>query len=168
MMEHFSGGWKKGREGNCLMFWAIKSIVSFWMNFLLRLRATTLFSFLSFHLFFKLKFTWLFSIIKGTQGTGSGRQSAWRTVDRSLYHCTGGGELKPSPRKKCKKAKWLSGEALQTAEKKRKVKGKGERERYTQLNAVFQRIARRDKRVFLSEQCKDIEGNNRMGKTKSL
>ena len=62
----------------------------------------------------------------------------------------------------------MSGEALQTAEKKRKAKGKGERERYTQLNAVFQRIARRDKKVFLSEQCKDIEGNNRMGKTKSL
>ena len=73
----------------------------------------------------------------------------------------------PKRETKCKKAKWLSEEALQVAEK-RKAKDKGERERYTQLNAVFQRIARRDKRVFLSEQCKDIEGNNRMGKTKSL
>ena len=70
--------------------------------------------------------------------------------------------------KKCKKAKWLSEGALQTAVKRREVKGKGEKERYTQLNADFQRIARRDKKAFLSDQCKDIEENNRMGKTRDL
>ena len=68
--------------------------------------------------------------------------------------------------KKCKKAKWLSGEALQIAVKRREVKSKGERERYTHLNAEFQRIARRDKKASLSEQCKEIEENNRMGKTR--
>ena len=70
-------------------------------------------------------------------------------------------------KKKCKKAKWLPEEALQIAEK-RKVKGKGEKERYTYLNAEFQRIARRDKKAFLSDQCKEIEENNRMGKTRDL
>ena len=70
--------------------------------------------------------------------------------------------------KKCKKAKWLSGEALQIAVKKREVKSKGEKERYTHLNAEFQRIARRDKKAFLSDQCKEIEKNNRMGKTRDL
>ena len=70
--------------------------------------------------------------------------------------------------KKCKKAKSLSGEALQIAVKRREVKGKGEKERYTQLNAEFQRIARREKKAFLSDQCKEIEENNRMGKTKGL
>ena len=69
-------------------------------------------------------------------------------------------------KKKCKKAKWLSEEALQIAEKRREAKGKGEKERYTQLNAEFQRIARRDKKAFLSDQCKEIEENNRMGKTR--
>ena len=69
-------------------------------------------------------------------------------------------------KKKCKKAKWLSEEALQIAEKRREVKGKGEKERYTHLNAEFQRIARRDKKAFLSDQCKEIEENNRMGKTR--
>ena len=69
--------------------------------------------------------------------------------------------------KKCKKAKWLSGEALQIAEKRREVKGRGEKERYTHLNAEFQRIARRDKKA-LSDQCKEIEENNRMGKTRDL
>ena len=69
---------------------------------------------------------------------------------------------------KCKKAKWLSGEALQIAVKKREVKSKGEKERYTHLNAEFQRKARRDKKVFLSDQCKQIEENNRMGKTRDL
>ena len=63
---------------------------------------------------------------------------------------------------KCKKAKWLSGEALQIAVKRREVKSKGEKERYTYLNAEFQRIARRDKKAFLSDQCKKIEKNNRM------
>ena len=77
--------------------------------------------------------------------------------------------IKTIPKKrKCKKAKWLSEEALQMAEKRREVKGKGEKERYTQLNAEFQRIARRDKKAFLSEQDKEIEENNRMGKTRDL
>ena len=67
--------------------------------------------------------------------------------------------------KKCKKAKWLSGEALKIAVKRREATGKGEKERYTYLNAEFQRIARRDKKAFLSDQCKEIEENNRMGKT---
>ena len=66
--------------------------------------------------------------------------------------------------KKCKKAKWLSGEALQIAVKRREVKSKGEKERYSNLNAELQRIARRDKKAFLSDQCKEIEENNRMGK----
>ena len=70
-------------------------------------------------------------------------------------------------KQKCKKAKWLSEEALQIAEKRREVKGKGEKERYTHLNAEFQRRAR-DKKAFLSDQCKEIEENNRMGKTKDL
>ena len=71
-------------------------------------------------------------------------------------------------KKKCKKAKWLSQEALQTVEKRREAKGKGEKERYTHLNAEFQRIARGDKKAFLSEQCKETEKNNRMGKTRDL
>ena len=71
-------------------------------------------------------------------------------------------------KKKCKKAKWLSEEALQIAEKRREVKDKGEKERYTHLNAEFQRIARRDKKAFLSNQCKEIEENNRTGKTRDL
>ena len=69
--------------------------------------------------------------------------------------------------KKCKKAKWLSGEASHIAVKRREVKSKGEKERYTHLNAEFQRIARRDKKAFLSNQCKEIEENNRMGKTRT-
>ena len=71
-------------------------------------------------------------------------------------------------KKKCKKAKWMSEEALQTAVKRREAKGKGEKERYTHLNAEFQRIARRDKKSFLSDQCKEIEENNRMEKTRDL
>ena len=67
-----------------------------------------------------------------------------------------------------KKAKWLSGEALQIAEKRREVKSKGEKERYKHLNAEFQRIARRDKKAFFSDQCKEIEKKNRMGKTRDL
>ena len=70
--------------------------------------------------------------------------------------------------KKCEKAKWLSGEALQIAVKRREAKSKGEKERYQHLNAEFQRIARRDKKAFLSDQCKEIEENNRMGKTRDL
>ena len=71
-----------------------------------------------------------------------------------------------SEKKKCNKAKWLSDEALQIAEKRREAKGKGEKERYTHLNAEFQRIARRDEKAILSHQCKEIEENNRMGKTR--
>ena len=70
--------------------------------------------------------------------------------------------------KKCKKAKWLSGEALQIAVKRRETKSKGEKERYKHLNAEFQRKARRDKKAFFSDQCKEIEENNRMGKTRDL
>ena len=71
-------------------------------------------------------------------------------------------------KKKCKKAKRLSEEALQIAQKRKDVRGKGEKERYTHLNAEFQRITRRDKKAFLSDQCKEIEENNRMGKTRDL
>ena len=71
-------------------------------------------------------------------------------------------------RKRCKQAKWLSEEALQIAVKRREAKGKGDKERYTHLNAEFQRTARREKKAFLSDQCKEIEENNRMGKTRDL
>ena len=70
--------------------------------------------------------------------------------------------------KKCKRAKWSSEEGLQIAEKRREAKGKGEKERYTHLNAEFQRTARRDKKAFLSDQCQEIEEKNRMGKTRDL
>ena len=70
--------------------------------------------------------------------------------------------------KKCKKAEWLSEEALQIAEKRREAKSKGEKERYTRLNAEFQRIARRDKKAFFSDHCKEIEENNTMGRTTDL
>ena len=77
--------------------------------------------------------------------------------------------IKTTPmEKKCKKARWLSGEALQTAVKRREVETQGEKERYKHLNAEFQRIARRDKKAFLSDQCKEIEENNRTGKTRDL
>jgi len=77
--------------------------------------------------------------------------------------------IKTIPQKnKCKKAKWLSEEALQTVEKRREEKGKGEKERYTHLNAEFQRITRREKKAFLSDHCKEIEENNRMGKIRDL
>ena len=89
----------------------------------------------------------------------------WTEV-RDIVQETG---IKTIPKKKkCKKAKWLSEEALQITEKRREAKGKGEKERYTHLNAEFQRIARRDQKAFLSDQCKEIEGNNRMGKTRDL
>ena len=71
-------------------------------------------------------------------------------------------------KKKCKNAKWLSEEVLQIAVKRREVKNKGEKERYTHLNAEFQRIARRDEKGFFNDQCKEIEENNRMGKTRDL
>ena len=77
--------------------------------------------------------------------------------------------IKTTPKKnKCKKAKWLSEEAFEISEKRRESKGKGEKERYIHLNAEFQRIARRDKKAFLSDQCKEIEANNRMGQTETL
>ena len=75
---------------------------------------------------------------------------------------------KKCKKKKCNKAKWLSEEALQIPVKRREVKNKGEKERYIHLNAEFQRIARRDKKAFLSDQCKEIQENNRMGKTRDL
>ena len=75
---------------------------------------------------------------------------------------------RPSPEKDMQKAKWLSEEALQIAVKRKEVKGKGEKERYTHLNAEVQRIARRDKKAFLSDQCKEIDETNRMGKTRDL
>ena len=76
---------------------------------------------------------------------------------------------RPSPWKRnAKRAKWLSGEALQIAVKRREAKSKGEKERYNHLNAEFQRITRREKKAFLSDQCKEIEENNRMGKTRDL
>ena len=85
--------------------------------------------------------------------------------DRGSWHCIGGSDKTIPKKKKCKRAKRLSEEALQIAEKRREVKGKGERERITQLNAEFQRTARRDKKAFLSEQCKEAEENNKLGKT---
>ena len=88
----------------------------------------------------------------------------WRFV--TLYRRQGS---RPSPRKRnAKKAKWLSEEVLQIAVKRREAKIKGEKERYTHLNVEFQRIARRDKKAFLSDQCTEIEENNRMGKTRDL
>ena len=88
----------------------------------------------------------------------------WRFV--TLYKRQ---ESRPSPRKRnAKKAKWLSGEALQIAVKRREAKSKGEKERYKHLNAEFQRIARRDKKALLRDQCKQIQENNRMGTTRDL
>ena len=87
----------------------------------------------------------------------------WNEV-RDIVQETG---IKTIPmEKKCKKAKWLSGEALQIAVKRREAKSKGEKERYRHLNAEFQRIARRDEKAFFSDQCKELEENNRMGKTR--
>ena len=83
-----------------------------------------------------------------------------------IVHATGIKTI--SKKKKCKKGKWLSEEALQIAVKRREVKSKGEKERYKHLNADFQRTARRDEKAFLSDQCKEIEENNRMGKTRDL
>ena len=89
-----------------------------------------------------------------------------RTEVCDIVHKTGIKTI--SMEKKCKKAKWLSEEALKIAVKRREVKSKGEKERYKHLNAEFQRIARRDKKAFLSNQCKVIEANNRMGKPRDL
>ena len=102
---------------------------------------------------------------KGLDLTDRVPDELWMEV-RDIVQETG---IKTIPKKKqCKKAKWLSEEALQRAVKRREVKSKGEKERYTHLNAELQRIARRDKKVFLSDQCKEIEENNRMGKTRDL
>ena len=93
------------------------------------------------------------------------RDELWTEV-HDIVQETG---IKTIPKeKKCKKAKWLSDKALQIAEKRREAKGKGEKERYTCMNAEFQRVTRRDKKPFLSNQCKEIEENNRMGKTRDL
>ena len=87
----------------------------------------------------------------------------------ALHDTVQEGVIKTIPKKKkCKKAKWLFEETLQIAEKRREAKGKEEKERYTHLNAEFQRRARRDEKAFLSDQCKEIEENNRMGKTRDL
>ena len=89
-------------------------------------------------------------------------------MDGGLLHCTRGSDQTVPKKKKCKKAKWLSEEALQKTVKRREAKSKGEKERYTHLIAEFQRQARRDKKAFLSDQCQEIEENNRMGKTSDL
>ena len=107
---------------------------------------------------------------KGLDLIDRGPDELWTEV-RDIVHYTG---IKTIPiEKKCKKPKWLSGEALQIAVRRREVKrremkSKGEKERYKHLNAEFQRIARRDKKAFLSNQCKEIEENNRMGKPRDL
>ena len=88
-------------------------------------------------------------------------------MDGGPWHCIGGSDQTIPKKKKCKKATWLSEEALQIPEKRREAKGKGEKKRYTHLNAEFQRIVK-DKKAFLSNQCKEIEENNRMGKTRDL
>ena len=90
-------------------------------------------------------------------------------MDRKLHDTAQEAVIKTIPKKKkCKKVKWLSEEALQIAEKRREAKDKGEKERYTYLKSDFQRIARRDKKAFLSDQCKEIKENNRMGNTRDL
>ena len=83
------------------------------------------------------------------------KSNAFRTMDRGLWHCTGDSDQDHPQEKEMEKAQWLSEEALQIAEKRRKAEGKGERESYTHLNAEFQRMARRDKKAFLSDQCKE-------------
>ena len=92
-------------------------------------------------------------------------EEVWTEVCNIVHEAV----TKSNPKKeKCKKTKWLSKEALQIAKEKRETKVKGQRERYAQMNAEFQRIARRDKKDFLNEQCKEMEENNRMGKTRDL
>ena len=89
-------------------------------------------------------------------------------MDRGWWHCTGGSDQDHPQEKEMQKAKWLSEVALQIAEKRREAKHKREKESYTHMNGEFQRIARRYKKAFLSDQCKEIEENNRMGKTSDL
>ena len=92
-------------------------------------------------------------------------EELWTEVQDTVQEAV----IKTIPKKKkCKKAKWLSEEALQIAEKRREAKSKGEKERYKHLNAEFQRIAKRGKKIFLSDQCKEIEENDRMGETKDV
>ena len=89
-------------------------------------------------------------------------------MEGGSWHCTEDRDQDHSMEKKCEKATWLSGQALQIAVKIREMKSKGGKERYTHLNAEFQRIARTDKKAFLRDQCKEIEENNRMEKTRDL
>ena len=108
-------------------------------------------------------------IAQWSQGIRSDRQSAWRELQMEVCDIVEKAGIKTIPmEKKCKKANWLSEEALHIAVKRREVKGKGEKERYTHLNAEFQRRARRDKKAFCSDQCKEVDKNNRMGKTRDL
>ena len=118
------------------------------------------------------KYTKVFMLMKNVYYRFKGLDLIHRVPDelwnevRDIVQETG---IKTIPmKKKCKKAKWLPGEALQIAVKKREAKSKGERERYKNLNAEFQRTARRDKKAFFSDQCKEIEENNRTGKTRDL
>ena len=102
---------------------------------------------------------------KGLDLTDRVPEELWTEVHDIVHEAV----IKTIPmKKKCKKTKWLSEEVLQIAEKRRDAKGKGEKERYTHLNSEFQKIARKDKKAFLSDQCKEIEENNRMGKTRDL
>ena len=103
--------------------------------------------------------------LRAVQGTLKSLLQLWTEIHDIVQET--GNKIIPME-KKCKKAKWLSGEALEIAEKGREEKGKEEKERYTHLNAQFQRIARRDKKAFLSDQCKEIEENNKMGKSGDL
>ena len=104
------------------------------------------------------------NIFKGSDLIDRVPEKLWMEIHNTVQEVG----IKIIPKKKCKKAKWLSEEALQIAEKRREAKGKGEKESYTYLNAEFQRIGKRDKKAFLSDQCKEIEENNRMGKTRDL
>ena len=105
------------------------------------------------------------SRFKGLDLTDRVPEELWMQVGDIVQEAV----IKTIPKKKkCRKAKWVLEEALQIAVKRREAKSKGEKERYTHLNADFQRIARRNKKAFLSNQCKEIEENNRMGKTRDL
>ena len=110
-----------------------------------------------FHILIWVLVLWVFTIVKTYQGTSCDRQRAWWTMDGGSWQVQETGIKTMPKKKKCRKAKWLSEEALQLAAKKREVKSKGEKEIYTHWNAEFQRIARKDKKVFLSDQCKEIE-----------
>ena len=100
---------------------------------------------------------------KGSDLVGRMPEALWTEVCNTVQEAV---TKTIKKKKKCKKAKWMSEKALQIAEERREVKAKGQRERYTQLNAEFQKTARRDKKGFLNEQCKEIEDNNRKNKTR--